>query len=191
MIERTERDLDSSPNVSPPTRTAPASSSAGSSAPASGGRKSLSGTRVLVTTAPSRVPTSRSIRSAMSMSVPRATCSRPPAASAPTCPAYLALKRDCGPPLKPRCCPKTPSRKVTRDVNEDARDQARSQMGTPELQEGRDAFCPPEDASPLRADAPSGPVRRTRHAIVQNLKTLASRIWRPPLTAAIGGHFCE
>jgi hypothetical protein len=62
---------------------------------------------------------------------------------------------------------------------------------TPELQEGRDAFCPPEDASPLRADAPSGPVRRTRHAIVQNLKTLASRIWRPPLTAAIGGHFCE
>jgi len=86
MIERTERDLDSSPNVSPPTRTAPASSSAGSSAPASG-RKSLSGTRVLVTTAPSRVPTSRSIRNAMSMSVPRATCSRPPAASAPTCPA--------------------------------------------------------------------------------------------------------
>src|SRR5437773_1470858 len=30
---------------------------------------------------------------------------------------YFALKRDCEAcPLKPRCCPKTPSRKVTRDV---------------------------------------------------------------------------
>jgi hypothetical protein len=34
--------------------------------------------------------------------------------------------------------PQTPSRKVTRDVNEDARDQARSQMGTPELDRSRD-----------------------------------------------------
>src|SRR6476620_1411424 len=32
---------------------------------------------------------------------------------------YLALKRDCQAcPLKPRCCPKTPSRKVPRDVHE-------------------------------------------------------------------------
>ena len=38
----------------------------------------------------------------------------------------FALKRDCDAcPLKPRCCPKTPSRKVTRDVHEDARDVAR------------------------------------------------------------------
>src|SRR5271167_3242167 len=42
---------------------------------------------------------------------------------------YLALKRDCTAcPAKLRCCPKTPSRKVTRDVNEDARDQARALM---------------------------------------------------------------
>ena len=40
---------------------------------------------------------------------------------------YFALKRDCGGcPLKPQCCPNTPSRKVTRDVNEDARDRKRS-----------------------------------------------------------------
>ena len=56
---------------------------AGSLVPASG-RKSLFGTKVLVTTAPSRAQTSRSIRTLMSMSVLRATCSRPPAASAPT-----------------------------------------------------------------------------------------------------------
>jgi hypothetical protein len=38
---------------------------------------------------------------------------------------YFALKRDCGAcPLEPQCCPNTPSRKVTRDVNEDARDHA-------------------------------------------------------------------
>src|SRR6187401_2464367 len=33
---------------------------------------------------------------------------------------YLALKRDCDVcPLRPKCCPKMPSRKVTRDVHED------------------------------------------------------------------------
>jgi len=44
---------------------------------------------------------------------------------------YLASKYDCDPcPLKHRCCPKTPARQVPRDVNEQARDIARSQMGT-------------------------------------------------------------
>ena len=33
-------------------------------------------------------------------------------------------------PLKPRCCPTTPSRKVPRDVNEAARDHARGLMGS-------------------------------------------------------------
>jgi len=36
---------------------------------------------------------------------------------------YRARKRECQVcPLKPQCCPKTPSRKVTRDLNEAARD---------------------------------------------------------------------
>ena len=44
---------------------------------------------------------------------------------------YRASKSDCDAcPLKPRCCPTTPSRKVPRDVNEAARDYTRSLMGT-------------------------------------------------------------
>jgi transposase len=39
---------------------------------------------------------------------------------------YRAAQRDCEPcPLKARCCPNTPHRKVPRDVNERARDRAR------------------------------------------------------------------
>jgi hypothetical protein len=44
---------------------------------------------------------------------------------------YRSSKFDCDLcPLKPRCCPSTPSRKVPRDVNEAARDHVRSLMGT-------------------------------------------------------------
>jgi len=40
---------------------------------------------------------------------------------------YRALKPDCDAcPLKPRCCPKTPSRRIPRDIDEDARDQVRA-----------------------------------------------------------------
>ena len=39
---------------------------------------------------------------------------------------YRASSLDCGGcPLKPRCCPNTPARKIPRNVNEDARDRAR------------------------------------------------------------------
>jgi len=52
---------------------------------------------------------------------------------------YLALKRDCEAcPVKQKCCPNTPSRKVPRDLNEDARDHARALMGTPEFAKSRD-----------------------------------------------------
>ena len=52
---------------------------------------------------------------------------------------YRASKLDCeGCPLKVRCCPKSPSRRVPRDVNEAARDQARAMMETePFLQSRR------------------------------------------------------
>jgi len=44
---------------------------------------------------------------------------------------YRSSKYDCDScPLKLRCCPTTPSRKVPRDVNEAARDHVRSMMGT-------------------------------------------------------------
>ncbi|MGH8678026.1 MAG: IS1182 family transposase [Burkholderiales bacterium] len=40
---------------------------------------------------------------------------------------YLASTYDCGAcPLKPKCCPNTPQRKIPRDINEAARDHARA-----------------------------------------------------------------
>lgn len=51
---------------------------------------------------------------------------------------YLASTYDCRPcPLKQRCCPKTPQRKITRDVNEDARDVARALYDTPAFDQSR------------------------------------------------------
>ena len=44
---------------------------------------------------------------------------------------YRASTLDCAAcPLKPRCCPKTPARRIPRDVNEAARDHARSLVDT-------------------------------------------------------------
>ena len=44
---------------------------------------------------------------------------------------YRASKYDCEIcPLKRRCCPKEPARKIPRDINEDARDYVRSLMAT-------------------------------------------------------------
>jgi len=105
---------------------------------------------------------------------------------------YLARKRDCQVcPLKPRCCPKTPSRKVTRDQNEESRDHARALMGTPEFAKSRDERKKVEMRfahlkthhrfERMRLRGLSG-ARDEFHlaAIVQNLKTLASQLWRPP-----------
>jgi len=51
---------------------------------------------------------------------------------------YRASKFDCeGCPLKPQCCPNTPSRKVTRSIHEAARDVARNLAKTPEYQQSR------------------------------------------------------
>jgi IS5 family transposase len=53
---------------------------------------------------------------------------------------YRASRLDCDPcPLKPRCCPNSPARRIPRDVNEAARDHARALMGTePFLQARRE-----------------------------------------------------
>jgi len=105
---------------------------------------------------------------------------------------YLASKRDCDAcPLKAQCCPRMLSRKVTRDVNEDARDLARALMATPEFDRSRDERKKVEMRfahlkthhrfERMRLRGLSG-ARDEFHlaAIVQNLKTLAMRIWRPP-----------
>ena len=105
---------------------------------------------------------------------------------------YLASKRNCDAcTLKPQCSPKMPFRKVTRDINEDARDLARALMGTPEFDRSRDERKKVEMRfahlkthhrfERMRLRGLSG-ARDEFHlaAIVQNLKTLAIRIWRPP-----------
>jgi transposase len=110
---------------------------------------------------------------------------------------YLALKRDCQVcPLKPRCCPNTPSRKVTRDQNEEARDHARVLMSTPEFAKSRDERKKVEMRfahlkthhrfERMRLRGLSG-ARDEFHlaAIVQNLKTLVSQPWRPPPDAQV------
>ena len=51
---------------------------------------------------------------------------------------YRSSKYDCDPcPLKQRCCPTAPSRKIPRDVNESARDHARSLVGTDDFERSR------------------------------------------------------
>lgn len=51
---------------------------------------------------------------------------------------YLASKHDCSTcPMKPRCCPNAPVRKITRSIHEDARDVARRIRKTDQYQQSR------------------------------------------------------
>ena len=101
---------------------------------------------------------------------------------------YLARKHDCSScPLKDRCCPNTSLRKVPRDVNEAARDVARSLVATPEFErssadrkkvEMRFAHLKTHHRfERMRLRGLSG-ARDEFHlaAIVQNLKTMAMRL---------------
>jgi Transposase DDE domain len=105
---------------------------------------------------------------------------------------YRASTRDCGScPIKPQCTPNMTFRKIPRDVHEDARDQARALMGTPEFDKSRHQRKRVEMRfahlkthhrfERMRLRGLSG-ARDEFHlaAIVQNLKTLASYFWRPP-----------
>lgn len=105
---------------------------------------------------------------------------------------YRASKFDCDPcPLKAKCCPNMPWRKVPRDVHEAARDQARALMGTPEFEKSRDERKRVEMRfahlkthhrfERMRLRGLTG-ARDEFHlaAIVQNLKTLANHVGCPP-----------
>jgi hypothetical protein len=105
---------------------------------------------------------------------------------------YRASQVDCGLcALKQKCCPGQPRRKVTRHVNEEARDYARSLKGTPEFDKSRDERKRVEMRfahlkthhrfERMRLRGLTG-ARDEFHlaATVQNLKTLANHIWRPP-----------
>jgi transposase len=105
---------------------------------------------------------------------------------------YRASKLDCGPcPLKSKCCPNVPERKVPRDVHEEARDHARALMSTPEFEKSRDERKRVEMRfahlkthhrfERMRLRGLTG-ARDEFHlaATVQNLKTLANHSWCPP-----------
>jgi transposase len=110
---------------------------------------------------------------------------------------YFALKRDCDAcPLKPRCCPKTPSRKVTRDVHEDARDVARALAKTEAFEQSRRDRKRVEmlfahlkrilRLGRLRLRGPRGAQDEfTLAAIAQNLRRLAKLAARAPPAAAV------
>jgi len=108
---------------------------------------------------------------------------------------YRASKLDCDVcPLKAKCCPKEPARKIPRDLHEDARDVARRKMNTKAFLKSRDQRKRVEmrfahlkthhGFERLRLRGLSG-ARDEFHlaAIVQNLKALALRLIRPPLPA--------
>ena len=105
---------------------------------------------------------------------------------------YRASKLDCDVcPFKAKCCPKEPARKIPRDLHEDARDVARRKMDTKAFLKSRDQRKRVEmrfahlkthhGFERLRLRGLSG-ARDEFHlaAIVQNLKTLAFRLIRPP-----------
>ncbi len=105
---------------------------------------------------------------------------------------YRARKFDCDAcPLKRGCCPKAPSRKVPRDIDEDVRDHVRALANTEAFEtsrrarkEGRNGLCPPQTHPQTRPPAAQGP-QRCRDEILlaataQNLRKLAVYAARSP-----------
>jgi transposase len=105
---------------------------------------------------------------------------------------YRASKFDCDAcPLKPKCCPKAPVRRIPRDIDEDARDLARSLAGTPAFEQSRRDRKKVEMAfahlkrifglGRLRLRGPRGAQDEfLLAATAQNLMKLARKIARPP-----------
>ena len=105
---------------------------------------------------------------------------------------YRSSKFDCDAcPLKPKCCPRAPSRRIPRDIDEDARDLARSLVGTPEFEQSRRERKKVEmvfahlkrifGLGRLRLRGPRGAQDEfLLAATAQNLKKLARHIARPP-----------
>src|SRR6516164_6597164 len=105
---------------------------------------------------------------------------------------YRARVSDCGPcPLKPRCCPKAPERKIPRSIYEDARDVARALANTTAFEQSRRNRKRVEmlfahlkrilRLGRLRLRGPRGAQDEfTLGAIAQNLRRLAKLVARPP-----------
>ena len=109
---------------------------------------------------------------------------------------YRARTHDCGPcPLKPKCCPKAPERKIPRSIYEGARDAARALADTEAFEQSRRDRKRVEmlfahlkrilRLGRLRLRGPRGAQDEfTLAAIAQNLRRLAKLVARPPPTAA-------
>src|ERR1700682_3824296 len=105
---------------------------------------------------------------------------------------YRARKRDCNVcPLKMRCCPKEPMRKIPRSIYDDSRDVARSLVGTEAFERSRHERKRVEmlfahlkrilRLGRLRLRGPCGAqFEFTLAAIAQNLRRLAKLVARPP-----------
>ena len=104
---------------------------------------------------------------------------------------YLSQSGECRTcELKERCT-RAPFRKIARDINEEARDQVRALVGTPEFAESSDKRKKIEmrfahlkvhhrfERMRLRGLAGARDEFQLA-ATVQNLKTIASHLWRPP-----------
>ena len=103
---------------------------------------------------------------------------------------YLSHPGECRVCMFKERCTRAPFKKIARDINEDARDYARSLKGTPEFErssnerkkvEMRFAHLKVHHAfERMRLRGLTG-ARDEFHlgAIVQNLKTLANHMWRP------------
>jgi transposase len=110
---------------------------------------------------------------------------------------YRASKLDCDVcPLKAKCCPKEPARKIPRDIYEHARDIARSFAGTEAFEKSRRDRKRIEmrfahlkrilRLGRLRLRGPRGAQDEfVLAAVAQNLRRLAVLIARPPPTAAV------
>jgi transposase len=112
---------------------------------------------------------------------------------------YRARTHDCGPcPLKSKCCPKAPERKIQRSIYEEARDVARALAKTAAFEQSR---CDRKKVEMLfahlkrilrlgrlRLRGPCGAQDEfTLAAIAQNLRRLAKLVVRPPPTAIAWG----
>ena len=110
---------------------------------------------------------------------------------------YRASKFDCDDcPLKPRCCPNTPVRRLARSIHEDARDYARMLAQTEEYARSRNdrkkvemAFAHMKRVLGLRRFRLRGLSgagdELTLAATAQNLRKLAKLIWRPPIIGEV------
>jgi hypothetical protein len=109
---------------------------------------------------------------------------------------YLSQPQDCRACTLKQRCTRAPFKKIARDINEDARNHARSLRGTPEFERSSNARKKVEmrfahlkvqhGFERMRLRGLTG-ARDEFHlaAIVQNLKAMALRLLRPPTDGAL------